>query len=70
MENTMKKHLDAKISNATKTVFNIMRELNDVEYNDNVTKAQLIYAIREEFKRYAAVDDALFSQIAKEFNEG
>ncbi len=70
MENTTTKHLDAKVANATKTVFNIMRELNDAEYNDNVDKARLIYAIREEFKRYVAVDDAIFSKVANEFNEG
>jgi len=70
MENTMTKHLDAKVANATKAVFNIMRELNDAEYNDNVDKARLIHAIREEFKRYVAVDDAIFSKVAKEFNVG
>ena len=70
MENTtsVTKHLDSGI-NATRTVFNMLRVINDAQYDNNVDKVELIRLVRAEFEKYVKNEDAIFSRVAKELND-
>jgi hypothetical protein len=70
MENTtsVTKHLDSGI-NATRTVFNMLRVINDAQYDNNVDKIELIRLVRAEFEKYVKNEDAIFSRVAKELND-
>ena len=44
--------------------------LNDAQFDDSVSKEELIRKLREEFRKYTEANDRLFNEIAEEFNEG
>jgi hypothetical protein len=44
--------------------------LNDAQFDDSVSKEELIRKLREEFRKYTEANDRLFNEIAKEFSEG
>ena len=70
MENTTTNAVERKLSIATKHAFNMCYVLNDAQFDDSVSKEELIRKLREEFRKYTEANDRLFNEIAEEFDEG
>jgi hypothetical protein len=70
MENTTTDYTQKRLTVATHHAFNVSYVVNDVEFDDTVSKAELIRKLREEFRKYTEANDRLFNQVVKEFNEG
>ena len=70
MENTTEKYEARKADIAVKHAFNVARVLNDAEYDEKVDKAELIRLLRDEYYKFITKHDALWNEVAKDFNEG
>lgn len=69
MENTTDKHLARKADIAVKHAYNVARVLNDVEYDKNVDKAELIRLLRNEYGNFIAKNDDLWNELVADFNK-
>lgn len=69
MENTTEKYLTRKADIAVKHAFNVARVLNDVEYDEKVDKAELIRLLRDEYYKFITKHDALWNELATDFNK-
>ena len=70
MENTTTTYTEKRLVVATHHAFNVSYVINQVEFDDTVSKAELIRKLREEFRKFTEANDRLFNEIAKEFSEG
>jgi len=70
MENTTTTYTEKRLTVATHHAFNVSYVINQVEFDDTVSKAELIRKLREEFRKFTESNDRLFEKAVKEFNEG
>jgi len=69
MENTTEKYLTRKADIAVKHAFNVARVLNDAEYDEKVGKTELIRLLRDEYLKFITKHDALWNELAADFNK-